>query len=486
MNPTARARTERSTCATSDQPVPRDGTPHVATSTTRSPISLTDGERGVLEALLRLARDGGSGSVSVPVADLAGAAGLALDDTRGATSVLRSLAGRVAEWTSPTCRTIAPLLAEVQVEGSVCRCVLSPALRRQLSPDEDDADGGTPKLRQRLTEFGLTGRQVERALALPAEHVERNLAYVEGELTRGREIEALGAYTYRAIQGDWGGSAEAARKKRAAVRQEASARAKKTARALFPPPALVLARAARLEAEEDRRLDEHVAGLTDAERVRLDAEAMRHLRASSHPGAAEVERAVTADAETTLGPAALGALTAARRDVMADWLRRGALAVLVGLSVFAAGCTRGESAVPRSTPEEHTLVAEGLPLLGVWDLADVGSGFGECHEASIGFRSDGRYMAKSGDQVVVGRYVAEPAVVDGRDGFLVVQRPGAHNDRPNCQGVPADVSLATSPPAAFVEVDRATDGRQPERARLYFGGQSERLAAHLVRRTLHD
>jgi hypothetical protein len=82
--------------------------------------------------------------------------------------------------------------------------------------------------------------------------------------------------------------------------------------------------------------------------------------------------------------------------------------------------------------------------------------------------------------------VAEPAVVDGREGFLVAQRPEAHNDRPNCQGVPADVSLATSPPAAFVEVHLATDDRQPERARLYFGGQSERLAAHLVRRTLHD
>ena len=478
------------------QSAPRGVAPLVAHSTVRSPVSLTDGERGVLEALLRLAKDSlveedRTGLISVPVADLAGAAGLAPGDTEGAVSVLRALVGRVVEWTSPVGRAIAPLLAEVQVGETEYRCVLSPALRRRLSSgvdgvSVDDAAGEADDLRRRLAEFGLTRSQVERVLELPTMQVERNLVYVEDQLARGREIDALGAYTVRAIQGDWGASAEAARKKRAAVRQKASVRAQKTARALFPPPALALDRAARLEVEEDQRLDEHVAGLTDDEKSRLDAEVVRCLRERAHPGAAEVERAVAADAEASLGPASRGALTAARRDVMAGWLQRGTFAVLVGLSVLAAGCSRGGSAERSPAETEDSAPAPtASPLLGVWDLADVGSGFGECHTASVGFRSDGRYMARSGDQVVVGRYVAEPAVVEGKAGFLVVQRPDAHNARPNCQGVPADVSLATSPPAAFVEVDAAS-GHRPARARLYFGGQAARPAAHLVRRTLHD
>lgn len=437
----------------------------------------------MLDVVLYRAESCGSGPLTVPVGEIAEAAGLRSDDACGASAVLRSLASRVVEWTSPESRTIAPLLAEVRVEGLVCQFVLSPALRRRLSQEEG---GCARSLRPRLVEFGLTEVQVERVLSLPPEVVERNLAYVERELARGREIEALGAYTYRAIEGDWGGSAEAARRKRADVRRAVAAQVEATKNALFPPPALAPGRAARRKEDaEDRRIDEHVAGLTDAERVALDAEAVRRLREGSYPGAAEVEQALAVEAERVLGPAANGALTAARRDVMAEWLRRGTLAVLVGLSALVVGCSHDGPAPPASVAEgEQASVAS--PLVGVWDLADVAPELGDCHEASIGFRSDGRYLAKSGDQVVTGRYVAESAVVDGRAGFLVVQRPEVHNGRPNCQGLPADVSLATSPPAAFVEIEGVGRDRQPDRARLYFGGQSERPAVHLVRRTLHD
>ena len=437
----------------------------------------------MLDVVLRRAESCGSGPVMVPVVEVTEAAGLRPEDACEASAVLRSLAGRVVEWTSPESRTIAPLLAEVRVEGLVCRFVLSPALRRRLSPEEGES---ACSLRPQLAEFGLTEAQVDQVIGLPSEVIERNLAYVERELARGREIEALGAYTYRAIKGDWGGSAEAARRKRADVRRAVAARSEATKNALFPAPALAPSRAVRRkEDEEDRRLDEHVAGLTDDERVELDAEAVRRLREGSYPGAAEVEQALAVEAEHGLGPAATGALTAARRDVMAEWLRRGTLAVLVGFSALVVGCSRGRSAPPAPV-EEGEEASAASPLLGVWDLGDVAPELGDCHEASIGFRSDGRYLAKSGDQVVSGRYIAEPAVVDGRAGFLVVQRPEIHNGRPNCQGIPADVSLATSPPAAFVEVEDGERDRQPERARLYFGGQSERPAVHLVRRTLHD
>ena len=436
----------------------------------------------MLDLVLRRAEGGASGPLTVPAGEVAAAAGLRSGDVLGLAAVLRSLAGRVVEWTSPESRTIAPLLAEVGVEGDGCRFVLSPALRRRLSPDEPEG----ASLRPRLVEFGLTEDQVERVLELPPEVVDRNLAYVERELARGREIGALGAYTYRAIEGDWGGSAEAARRKRAAVRREVAARVEETRSAVFPPPALARSQAARqAEDAEERRLDEHVAGLTDAERADLDAEALRQLRGQAYRGAGAVERAVASGTEGDLGPAANGALTAARRDVMAGWLRRGALAVLVGLSAPVGGCSQdGPEAPAPGAPQERASPAS--PLLGVWDLADVAPELGDCHEGSIGFRSDGRYLAKSGDQVVTGRYVAEPAAVEGRVGFLVVQRPEVHNGRPNCQGVPADVSLATSPPAAFVEVEPAQRDHQPERATLYLGGQAERPAVHLVRRTLHD
>ena len=443
----------------------------------------------MLGVLLRRAEGGVSGPLTVPAGEVAEAAGLPSEDACEVSALLRSLVGRVVEWRSPQSRTIAPLLAEVAMVGSDCRFVLSPALRRRLSPDEPEG----ASLRPRLVEFGLTEDQVERVLGLPPEVVERNLAYVEGELARGREIGTLGAYTYRAIEGDWGGSAEAARRKRADVRRAVAARTKATKDAVFPPPALSRSQAAQLaEDAEGQRLDEpevgvsqHVAGLTDAERADLDAEAVRHLRGQAYRGAGAVECALASGAEGDLGPAANGALTAARRDVMAGWLRRGALAVLVGLSALAAGCSQDgpKSSAPDARQER---ASSAFPLLGVWDLADVAPELGDCHEGSIGFRSDGRYLAKSGDQVVTGRYVAEPAVVEGRAGFLVVQRPEAHNGRPNCQGVPADVSLATSPPAAFVEVEPGQRDRQPERARLYFGGQAERPAVHLVRRTLHD
>ena len=437
----------------------------------------------MLGVLLRCAEGGGSEPLTVPVGDVAEAAGLRSEDACEVGALLRSLAGRVVEWRSPESLTIAPLLAEVTVNGPDCRFILSPALRRRLSPNEPDS---ACALRPQLVEFGLTEDQVERVLGLPVEVVERNLAYVEGELARGREIGALGAYTYRAIEGDWGGSAEAARQKRATVRRAVAAQAEATKNAVFPPPALARSQAARrAEDAEGQRLDEHVVGLADAERADLDAEAVRHLQGQAYHGLGAVERALAAGTEADLGPAARGALTAARRDVMADWLRRGALAVVVGLSALVAGCSQDGPEVPApAAPQKRTSLAS--PLLGVWDLADVAPELGDCHEASIGFRSDGRYMAKSGDQVVTGRYVAEPAVVEGRAGFLVAQRPEVHNGRPNCQGVPADVSLATSPPTAFVEVEPGDHDRQPERARLYFGGQAERPAVHLVRRTLHD
>lgn len=159
------------------------------------------------------------------------------------------------------------------------------------------------------------------------------------------------------------------------------------------------------------------------------------------------------------------------------------LVVLSSIVVALLAACSSDPGPPPSTPPLTGVVADTIavplavaPLLGVWDLAESDPSLGECHRASVGFRSDGRYMTKSGDQVVTGRYVASPVVVSGRSGFLVVQRPGAHNGEPNCQGVPADVSVRAAPPDAFIEV-------VDDEAALFFGVPRGRPAASFVRRT---
>ena len=405
--------------------------------------TLSDDERAVLDVLVRhpVAVDGSR--AEVPLRALADAAGLPSDDAvRG---VLRSLAGRVVtpgEGGGP----FGPVLSEAWTgraargEPPVCRYTLGPVARRHLRAWAPE----TP-LRDRLAGFGLTPAQVDHALGLPADRVERNLSYVEDELGRGREIVSVGAYTYRAVLDDWAALAASGRRKRAeAVR----ARAVRTWRSLFGPPALASRRSGGVA-------DAAASPSPDEQRVQVEV------------GAAGSE---AADAVPTV--ARLGAVVAL-------------LVVLLG------GCARDE---PRGAPETAVSApapARVSPLWGVWDLAESSQAFGDCHQASIGFRSDGRYMTRSGDQVVVGRYVAERSVVGGTPGFIVVQRPESHNGRPNCQGVPAATSVAASPPDAFVQVydsgddllGGSADDRRPDRARVYFGGQSEEPAAVLVRRT---
>ena len=151
------------------------------------------------------------------------------------------------------------------------------------------------------------------------------------------------------------------------------------------------------------------------------------------------------------------------------------LVTFVAALLLFPGCTPGADRPPPEPPPPTQVPPALVPLLGVWDLADSDPKLGECHVASIGFRSDGRYMTKSGDQVVSGRYVAEPAVVMGRRGFLVVQRAEAHNGEPNCQGVAAEVSVAAAPPDAFLAVSGNLGA-------LYFGQPEGEPVALLVRR----
>lgn len=169
--------------------------------------------------------------------------------------------------------------------------------------------------------------------------------------------------------------------------------------------------------------------------------------------------------------------------------------LMLALTASVVGCS-AEPREPVRDADDALPTAVGPAsddLVGVWDLAEVPAEFGECHEASIGYRADGRYMTKSGRQIVTGRFSAEPAALPARSGgtsdrqsrrrgFVVVQRPEAHNGLPNCQGFPADVAVSQSPRAAFVEVERGAEGR-PDEARVYFDPQTSEPAVVLVRRT---
>ena len=409
-------------------------------------VELNDGERAVLRALVRdpAAVDGRRAEVALRT--LAEAAGLSSDSA--VRDVVRSLAGRVVtvgERGGP----FGPVLSEAWTgvathgEPPVCRYTLGPVARRRLRARAPE----TP-LRDRLAGFGLTPAQADHVLGLPADQIERNLSYVEDELGRGREIASVGAYTYRAVLDDWAAFAASGRRKRAAA---VRARAVRTWRSLFGPPALA---SRRSKGEAD------------------------HAAVCPGSGGQSVQDDVEVGEDGSVG---IGA------GPRSAWL--GAVTVL--LVALLGGCSSDEPRDEPGTAVVATVPAQVSPLWGVWDLAESSRAFGDCHQASIGFRSDGRYMARSGDQVVVGRYVAERSVVGGTPGFLVVQRPESHNGRPNCQGVPAATSVAASPPDAFVEVYSSGDGppggpargRRPDRARVYFGGQSEEPAAVLVRRT---
>ena len=261
---------------------------------------------------------------------------------------------------------------------------------------------GLPSVdRARLADFGLTDAQIDEAAGLASRHgterVERNLAYVEAELARGKEIEALGAFVYRAIQGDWAGRAGIATRKRDAVRRAATAQMQTAWRSLFPPPA---------------------------------------LRRSAHDDASGAAPHPAQSADPVHWP-----------------FLRAVLVVLLAAPV--AGCL-GErrEPVPKSPRPSVGPVAgrtDADALVGVWDLAEVTAGFGECHEASIGYRADGRYVAKSGGQIVTGVFEAKEvsAEASGRSAdeagirsgvpagrrYLVSQSVQAHNGRPNCQGI---------------------------------------------------
>ena len=449
--------------------------------TVRTVPPLTETERATLAALACGSRPSGKGDHVVRVEDVAAVIGT--DDAAGVAAAVFPLVGRRTE-RPPGHRdgewSAVALVSGVRVHGALCHVEWGPGMRPWLI--------GLPSVdRARLADFGLTDAQVDEAAGLASRHgterVERNLAYVEAELARGKEIEALGAYVYRAIQGDWAGRASAATRKRDAVRRAAAAQWETTRKSIFPPPAL---RARPLRSAGTQR-STPVPNEVSLRKTASQCEAGRTLQRGLAPRGPEApgERK---DAQTD---AACAGQTPGVADAALGRSSRALL--LVALVAAVAGCTADRGQTAPGVPAVAPASAAALPadLIGVWDLAEVPVEFGECHEASIGYRADGRYVTKSGRQIVTGQFSAESASLSPtqagsrgapRVGYIVVQRPEAHNGRPNCQGFPADVAVAQSPRTAFVEVARGADGR-PDEARVYFDAQAVVPAVVLVRRT---
>lgn len=448
---------------------------------------LTDAERATLAVLVEQSRPTDLGDHAVPMSEISAVVGA--DDFAAISAAVFSLVGRRTE--SPPESGDGPWSAEVLVsgvctEGSLCRVAWGPAMRAYVAGCPSSTEWSAAE-RARLAEFGLTDPQIDAAVALAAEHgaerVERNLAYVEAEIARGREIEVLGAYTHRAVQGDWGGRAGIAARKRDTVRRAAAVQLQTAWRSLFPPPAL-----GKRRGRATAKLSPGLRGTDPQPTLSLPAK-----RADAPRGEHSVRH----------GSARDDAGGAARVPAPVAGPVRGPLlrSVLV-LAALVVGCSSerhepasnagGPSAGPVAGP---TATAE---LVGVWDLAEVLAEFGECHEASIGYRADGRYVAKSGGQVVTGIFEAEelgteasgrgeagtgvPSGAPARRRYLVSQRVQAHNGRPNCQGIAADVAVAVSPREAVVDV-RHGSGGQPDEAWVYFNPDARSPASVLVRRS---
>ena len=450
--------------------------------TVRTVPPLTEAERATLTALACGARPSGKGDHVVRVEDVAAVIGT--DDAATVAAAVFPLVGRRTE-RPPGHRggewSAVALVSGVRVHGALCHVEWGPAMRPWIC-DVPSVD------RTRLADFGLTDAQMDEAEGLASRHgaerVERNLAYVEAELARGKEIEALGAYVYRATQGDWAGRANAAARKRDAVRRAAAAQWETTRKAVFPPPAL-RARSARAPSEQRATSGPSDIGAPEAS---VGCEVGRTLRRGRAPRSPESVGASADDArdDRCAGQTSPGADAALGRA--------GRALVVLALVAALAGCAADRREPGPQAPAVGAAASAALPadLIGVWDLAEIPVEFGECHEASIGYRADGRYVTKSGGQIVTGQFSAEraslPAVQAAgamrgapRVGYVVVQRPETHNGRPNCQGFPADVAVAQSPRTAFVEVQRGAEGR-PDEARVYFDSQRAAPSVVLVRR----
>ena len=337
-------------------------------SPVRSPLALSAGERAVLGVLLRRAEGGGSEPLTVPLGEVAEAAGLPTEDACEVGALLRLLVGRVVEWRSPQSRTIAPLLAEVTVDGPDCRFVLSPALRRRLSPDE--AEGAS--LRPRLVEFGLTEDQIERILGLPPEVVERNLAYVEGELARGREIGASRGVHLPGHRGRLGrerrGRPPEARRRPAGGRRP---RGGDQERRLPTPSARSQPGCA---AGRGRRGAE-------ARRARSGAHRRREGRPRRRGGPAATGSSVLGRRCGRARPGVGGRgrpRTHRERGAHGRAPRRdGRLAPAGRARRPSSACLRSLAAAPRTDPthrhrtRRRRRASPAFPLLGVWDLADA-------------------------------------------------------------------------------------------------------------------
>ena len=159
---------------------------------------------------------------------------------------------------------------------------------RALAPT---ADTFLDSSQQRLLAFGLTEAQaMDVSTEYDALRVERNLAYVEAEVGRGRSIANVAAFTIGAIRTDYGRGKAPTDVERAAAeaRGEAAKSAQATERRKAMAESSAHAAALRQEAEaraaaarRTARLDAQWASLSAAERAEVTERAEAKLQAEN-------------------------------------------------------------------------------------------------------------------------------------------------------------------------------------------------------------
>ncbi len=160
---------------------------------------------------------------------------------------------------------------------------------RALAPDPERLLG---PLQRRLISFGLTEAQaLDVSTEFEQERIEANLDYVEAELTRGRAVRSVPAFTIDAIRDDYRAQAgeapvqkEVERRRREKKEAEPAADTG-AARQQAERAATVAAERERAEeatrrraAERTARLDAAWVALPESERVAIDEQAVDRLR----------------------------------------------------------------------------------------------------------------------------------------------------------------------------------------------------------------
>ena len=120
------------------------------------------------------------------------------------------------------------------------------------------------------------------------------------------------------------------------------------------------------------------------------------------------------------------------------------------------------------TNQNDTLIPN--EIVGNWQFERASVESRPCSSGSISYRKDGTFISRSGEQIMKGKYIAEPY----QYGYLLTTKFVNHNGEPNCQGYSAEYVIKNNVPKSYVEVEENT-------LRQYFGTTTSESYIEFIR-----